>query len=111
MIGTLGGTSADGTLIETLVDTLREGFAPYDLGISVAENVPYSGGFIIRKHHDPAAGIHACQMEVTMDTYMYEADAKPNLRYALKQQRVSDPLYGFAPSGSMISTRFVNSDA
>ncbi|MFP3915614.1 MAG: N-formylglutamate amidohydrolase [Actinomycetota bacterium] len=88
VVGTLGGTSADETLIETLVASLRRGFAPYDLGISVAENVPYSGGFIIRKHHDPAAGIHAVQMEVTMDTYMYEADAEPSQRYALKQQRL-----------------------
>lgn len=88
VVGTLGGTSADETLIDTLVDSLRTGFAPYELGISVAENVPYSGGFIIRKHHDPSAGVHAIQMEVTMDTYMYEADAVPNQRYALKQLRL-----------------------
>ena len=88
VVGTLGGTSADEDLIETLVGSLREGFSPYQLGISVAENVPYSGGFIIRKHHDPAAGIHAMQMEVTMDTYMYEADSEPNQRYAIKQQRL-----------------------
>lgn len=88
VVGTLSGTSADGALIDTLVDSLRTGFAPYELGISVAENVPYSGGFIIRKHHDPSAGVHAIQMEVTMDTYMYEADAVPHQRYALKQQRL-----------------------
>ncbi len=88
VVGTLGGTSADEALIDALVLSLRDGFGPHELGISVAENVPYSGGFIIRKHHDPAAGIHAIQMEVTMDTYMYEADAAPNPRYALKQQRL-----------------------
>lgn len=88
VVGTLSGTSADETLIDALIGSLREGFSPYDLGISVAENVPYSGGFIIRKHHDPPAAIHAIQIEVTMDTYMYEADAPPNQRYALKQHRL-----------------------
>lgn len=88
VIGTLGGTSADESLIDALVDSLRTGFAPYQLGISVAENVPYSGGYIIRKHHDPAAGVHAIQIEVSMDTYMYEADAAPNQRYAIKQERL-----------------------
>lgn len=88
VVGTLGGTSADDDLIDILVDSLREGFAPYELGISVAENVPYSGGFIIRKHHDPAAEVHAIQLEVTMDTYMYEANAAPIQRYALKQKRL-----------------------
>ncbi len=88
VVGTLGGTSADEAIIDAFVGALREGFAPFDLGITVAENVPYSGGFIIRKHHDPAAGVHAMQVEVTMDTYMYEADADPTRRYALKQRRL-----------------------
>ncbi|CAN5747434.1 hypothetical protein BH23ACT2_BH23ACT2_18350 [soil metagenome] len=88
VIGTLGGTSADEAIIDAFVGTLRKGFAPYDLDISVAENVPYSGGFITRKHHDPAAGVHAMQVEVSMDTYMYEADTDPVRRYSLKQQRL-----------------------
>lgn len=88
VVGTLAGTSADDAIVAAFVGALRDGFAPYDLGISVAENVPYSGGFIIRKHHDPPAGVHALQVEVTMDTYMYEADADPARRYVLKQERL-----------------------
>lgn len=88
VVGTLGGASADDAIIDAFVGSLREGFAPYDLGISVAENVPYSGGFITRKHHDPPAGVHAIQVEVTMDTYMYEGDADPVRRFILKQHRL-----------------------
>lgn len=54
----------------------------------MAEDVPYSGGFITRAHHDPDNGIHALQIEVTMDTYMYEADAEAVRRYTLKQHRL-----------------------
>ena len=88
VVGTLGGTSADEAIIDAFLSALQAGFAPLDLGITVAENVPYSGGFITRKHHDPADGVHAIQVEVTMDTYMYEADTDPVRRYSLKQQRL-----------------------
>jgi N-formylglutamate deformylase len=88
VVGTLGGSSADDAIIEAFVGALPEGFAPYGLGISVAENVPYSGGFIIRKHHDPASDVHALQIEVTMDTYMYESDTEPVRRYTIKQHRL-----------------------
>lgn len=59
------------------------------VGLTVAENIPYSGGFVTRRHHDPGNGLHALQVEVTMDTYMYEADEPdPARRYAIKQHRL-----------------------
>lgn len=89
VVGTLGGTSADEAIIEAFIGTLRREVKPYDLGLTVAENVPYSGGFITRKHHDPANELHALQLEVTMDSYMYEADeADPARRYGIKQHRL-----------------------
>lgn len=88
VVGTLGGFSADDAIIDAFVGSLREGFAPHELGISVAQNVPYSGGFIIRKHHDPAEEVHALQVEVTMDTYMFESDTDPVRRHTIKQHRL-----------------------
>ena len=44
---------------------------------------------MMEEHHDPDNGLHAIQVEVTMDTYMYEAtESDPALRYALKPHRV-----------------------
>ncbi len=89
VVGSLGGTSADQEIIDAFVGTLRTEVEPFGLGLTVAENVPYSGGFITRKHHDPGSELHALQVEVTMDTYMYEADeTDPTRRYAIKQHRL-----------------------
>ncbi len=89
VVGTLGGSSADDAIIEAFVDTLRRGFDGHDLDITVATDVPYSGGFITRKHHDPSEEIHVMQVEVTMDTYMYESDTDdPARRHTIKQYRL-----------------------
>lgn len=88
VVGTLGGSSADDAVIDAFVGTLRTGFEGQDLDITVATDVPYSGGFITRKHHDPSEEIHALQVEVTMDTYMYESDTDPVRRHTIKQHRL-----------------------
>jgi N-formylglutamate amidohydrolase len=41
-------------------------------GFSVAFNDPYKGGFITTHHGQPAAGIHAIQIELSRDLYMDE---------------------------------------
>lgn len=89
VVGTLGGTSAHSDIVDAFLGTLREEVKAYELGLTVAMDDPYSGGFITRKHHDPANGLHAIQVEVTMDTYMYEADEPDrSRRYAIKQHRL-----------------------
>ncbi len=89
VVGTLHGSSADERLIDAFVGTLRTEAGASDLGLTVAENDPYSGGFVTRKHHDPDNEVHALQVEVTMDTYMYEADETDrSRRYAIKQHRL-----------------------
>lgn len=89
VVGTLHGSSADEAIIDAFVGTLRTRTAASGLELTVAENVPYSGGFVTRRHHDPGNQVHALQVEVTMDTYMYEADeADPTRRYAIKQHRL-----------------------
>lgn len=86
--GTLEGTSAHGAIIDAFMTTLRAQSSGHGLGLTVARDVPYSGGFITRAHHDPDAHIHVVQLEVAMDTYMYEVVATPSKRYALKKPRL-----------------------
>jgi len=89
VIGTLGGQSAHKQIISALVETLRREAEPHGLGLTVARDEPYAGGFITRTHNDPDNHVHVIQIEVTMDTYMYEAVDKDVVkRYALKQPRV-----------------------
>ncbi|GIW79962.1 MAG: hypothetical protein KatS3mg105_1769 [Gemmatales bacterium] len=89
VVGTLHDTSADAAIIDAFVETLKKSAESFQLGFTVAKNVPYSGGFITRKHHNPNEHFHAIQIEVTMDTYMYEAvDRDLVRRYALKQPRI-----------------------
>lgn len=88
VVGTLDGSSAHHQIIAAFTTALKQAVAPYGLGLSVAQDIPYAGGFITRKHHDPKENVHAIQIEVSMDTYMYEAVAKGTKRYALKKPRL-----------------------
>lgn len=88
VVGTLGGTSARGEILDAFINTLQKEATQYGLGMTVATDVPYSGGFITRKHHDPANNVHVIQIEVSMDTYMYEATDETMKRYAIKKPRL-----------------------
>ncbi|MFO8011125.1 MAG: N-formylglutamate amidohydrolase [Dehalococcoidia bacterium] len=89
VVGTLEDTSASPEIITAFVEALRSGAEAHGLGLTIAENDPYAGGFITRRHHDPGNRVHAIQIEVTMNTYMYEpTDENLLKRYALKQPRV-----------------------
>ncbi|MFW6150921.1 MAG: N-formylglutamate amidohydrolase [Chloroflexota bacterium] len=89
VVGTLGDTSAHPQITSAFVDTLAQGTDSHGLALTLAENDPYSGGFITRRHSDPGNNVHVIQIEVTMDTYMYEPVEKDRVkRYALKQSRV-----------------------
>ncbi len=89
VVGTLDDTSAHPEIISAFVNTLKQGIKPYGLGLTIAKNDPYAGGFITRMHSDPENDVHAIQIEVTMDTYMYEAiETDKEKRYALKQSRL-----------------------
>ena len=83
--GTLDGTSAHREIIDAFMATLETEANSHGLGLTVARDVPYSGGFITRNHHDPGRHIHVVQLEVAMDAYMYEAVAPAPKRYALKR--------------------------
>ncbi len=89
VVGTLDDTSAHPEIISAFVKSLKQSIKPYNLGLTLAKNEPYSGGFITRIHNDPKNDVHVIQIEVTMDTYMYEPlDSDKTKRYALKQSRL-----------------------
>jgi N-formylglutamate amidohydrolase len=86
--GTLGATSAHGAIIDSFMTALRTETSRHDIGLTIARDVPYAGGFITRNHHDPEAHVHVVQLEVAMDAYMYDAVSPSSKRYALKPRRL-----------------------
>jgi N-formylglutamate amidohydrolase len=88
VVGTLNGTSAHSSIIDSFMTSLRSEAGLIGLGMSVARDVPYSGGFITRNHHDPEGHVHVVQLEVAMDNYMYAPQAAAPMRYAVKPHRL-----------------------
>ncbi len=66
VIGDRYGTSCVGVVSETVEQALR------GLGYSVSRNKPYAGGFITEHYGNPAAGLHAVQLEINRALYMDE---------------------------------------
>jgi N-formylglutamate amidohydrolase len=66
VLGDRYGTSCVGVVAETVESTLRT------LGYTVSRNKPYAGGFITEHYGNPAAGLHAIQLEVNRALYMDE---------------------------------------
>ncbi len=66
VLGDRYGTSCVSPVSETVEHTLRM------LGYSVSRNKPYAGGFITEHYGNPAAGLHAIQLEINRALYMDE---------------------------------------
>ena len=66
VIGDRYGTSCVPLVAETIETTMR-GF-----GYAVSRNKPYAGGFITEHYGNPAAGLHAIQLEINRALYMDE---------------------------------------
>jgi len=66
VLGDRYGTSCVGVVAETVEKTLRA------LGYTVSRNKPYAGGFITEHYGNPAAGLHAIQLEFNRSLYMDE---------------------------------------
>src|SRR6187455_3536334 len=66
VLGDRYGTSCVAAVSETIEATLRE------LGYAVSRNKPYAGGFITEHYGNPAAGLHAIQIEFNRALYMNE---------------------------------------
>ncbi|MCF8477319.1 MAG: N-formylglutamate amidohydrolase [Pseudolabrys sp.] len=66
VLGDRYGTSCVGVVAETVEQTLR------GMGYTVSRNKPYAGGFITEHYGNPAAGLHAIQLEINRGLYMDE---------------------------------------
>jgi N-formylglutamate amidohydrolase len=66
VLGDRYGTSCVGVVSECVEKTLRA------LGYGVSRNKPYAGGFITEHYGNPAAGLHAVQLEINRALYMNE---------------------------------------
>ncbi len=66
VIGDRYGTACVDVVADVTEQILR------DLGYTVSRNKPYAGGFITEHYGNPAAGLHAIQLEVNRALYMDE---------------------------------------
>ena len=66
VLGDRYGTSCVAAVVETIEATLRA------QGYSVSRNKPYAGGVITEHYGNPAAGLHAIQLELNRALYMDE---------------------------------------
>jgi N-formylglutamate amidohydrolase len=66
VLGDRYGTSCVAAVAEIVESTLRA------KGYSVSRNKPYAGGFITEHYGNPAAGLHAIQLEINRALYMDE---------------------------------------
>lgn len=48
------------------------------LGLTVARNRPYAGGYITARYGQPKTGVHALQIEIRRDLYMDETTLEPD---------------------------------
>ena len=66
VLGDRYGTSCTAIVSDVIDATLRS------LGYTVSRNRPYAGGFITEHYGNPAAGLHAIQVELNRSLYMDE---------------------------------------
>jgi N-formylglutamate amidohydrolase len=66
VLGDRYGTSCVGVVAEVIEESL------IGLGYAVSRNKPYAGGFITEHYGNPAAGLHAIQLEINRALYMDE---------------------------------------
>ena len=64
MLGDCNGTSCSNSIVE-LVETLLR-----SVGLSVARNRPYSGGFTTKNYGRPSEGVQVIQIEINRSLYM-----------------------------------------
>jgi N-formylglutamate deformylase len=76
VLGDRYGTSCVGVVAETVEETLRA------LGYSMSRNKPYAGGFITEHYGNPAAGLHAIQLEINRALYMDERRYERSANFA-----------------------------
>ncbi len=64
VVGDRYGHSASARLVERLVAVIE------GVGLCVARNAPYAGGYTLDRHGRPQRGLHAVQIEIDRDLYL-----------------------------------------
>jgi N-formylglutamate deformylase len=75
VLGDRYGTSCAPDVTDVIEESLRE------FGYVVLRNKPYAGGFITEHYGDPAAGLHAVQIEINRALYMDEHEYRKSARF------------------------------
>jgi N-formylglutamate deformylase len=76
VLGDRYGTSCVPAVADVIDATFRE------LGYAVSRNKPYAGGFITEHYGNPAAGLHAVQIEINRALYMDERRYEQSTTFA-----------------------------
>ena len=81
ILGNNDGLTADRKLIDVALNSLEKS------GLEVKHNHPFKGGFLTRSKGNPSEGIHALQLEMSKDLYMFnnELDYHPVKAEKIKQ--------------------------
>jgi N-formylglutamate amidohydrolase len=88
VLGDRYGTSCAPAVTDVIEESLRA------MGYAVLRNKPYAGGFITEHYGDPAAGLHAVQIEINRALYMEEREYRKSDRFEVVR----------ADLGRMVST-------
>lgn len=94
VIGDRFGTACEPTLTRLVRDTLE------GLGYDVQLNRPYAGGFITEHYGQPAAGVHAIQIEINRALYLNETTLQRTSGFERLQRdlmRLAQRLVAHAP--------------
>ncbi len=71
VLGTLDGASSGADWVALVEEVFIKN------GLKVAHNEPFRGGFTTQKYGNPAAGVHAIQIEISRRLYMDEENSQP----------------------------------
>jgi N-formylglutamate amidohydrolase len=93
VVGDRFGKSASSQYAELLTERLRS------RGYAVALNHPYSGEYILRRHANPRANVHALQLEVDRSLYLDSALREPGAGLAAIASLILDLVEGLADEG------------
>ncbi|HET9398816.1 MAG TPA: N-formylglutamate amidohydrolase [Sphingomicrobium sp.] len=83
VIGNRNGSSAAGWLADAAARIARAA------GWSVALNAPYAGGYVVERHGDPQAAIHALQLEIDRRCYLGADLRSPGLGFERSAQLIA----------------------
>ncbi len=94
VLGDCHGSSCGSGITQLAEDTLR------GLGLRVARNKPYAGGYTTRHYARPHAGIHTLQIEINRSLYMNEQTLTKNAgfdRLADQMRHLTGKLASISP--------------